>query len=75
MSVRGDARRGRRAQLRGAAIAVLFGRSQEMSGAVDHAGRVRRVFLQHGYARIVEALRSNAAFGQQRMPFDKGTAD
>jgi hypothetical protein len=59
--------------LRGSAIAVLFERSHEMPGAVDHAGRVRRMFMQHGYARIVEALRSDDAFGQPRIPFDEGT--
>jgi hypothetical protein len=64
-----------RRQLRRGAIAVHFEHSQEMSGAVDQADRVWRIFVQHGYARVVEALRSNDAFGQQGMSLDEGTAD
>src|SRR5262249_34475997 len=46
--------------LRRAATAVQFERCHEMSGAVDQADRMRRIFMQHGYARIVEALRNDA---------------
>ena len=46
-----------------------------MLGAVDQVYTVRRIFMQHGYARIVEALWSNDAFGQQRMSLDEGTAN
>src|SRR5262245_9428232 len=46
-----------------------------MPGAVDQADRIRRIFMQHGYARIVEALRSSDACGEQRMSLDEGTAD
>jgi hypothetical protein len=48
-------------RLRRAAVAVRFERCHEMSGAVDQAGRVRGVLMQHGYACIVEALWSNGA--------------
>src|SRR6266540_2152844 len=46
-----------------------------MSGAIDQAYPVWHIFMQHGYARIVEALWNNDACGQQRMSLDEGTAD
>jgi hypothetical protein len=33
-----------------------------MPGAIEQADPVRRIFMQHRYARIVEPLRSNDAF-------------
>ena len=38
-----------------------------MPGAIDQAYPVWRIFMQHGHARIVEALWNNDACGQQRM--------
>jgi hypothetical protein len=52
-----------------------FNRCPEMLSAVDQAHSVRRIFMQHGHACIVEELWSNDTFGQQRMSLDEGTAD
>jgi hypothetical protein len=38
--------------------------SHEMPCAIHQAHLVRRTFVQHGHARIVEALWNNDAFGQ-----------
>jgi hypothetical protein len=46
-----------------------------MSSAIDQTHRVRRIFMQLGYARVVEALRNERAFGRQRVPLDQGSAD
>jgi len=46
-----------------------------MLSAVDQAHSVRRIFMQHGHACIVEVLWSNDTFGQQRMSLNEGTAD
>src|SRR5215510_3991782 len=55
--------------------AAIAARHHEMSRAVEQTDRVRRVFVQNGYARIVEQLWNNNAFGQPRMSPDEGTAD
>ena len=45
-------------------IAVRFERSHEMRGAIEQAYAVRRITMNDGYARVVEALRNGHAFGQ-----------
>src|SRR5262245_41758752 len=62
------------ANLGRAAVAVRFERCHQVPGAIDQAHPVRRIFMQHGQARIVETLRNEDAFGHQRMALDKSAA-
>ena len=46
------------------AFVVRFERSHEMRGAIEQAYLVRRVIVNSGYARVVEALGNSRAFRQ-----------
>jgi hypothetical protein len=56
-------------------MAVDFERCREVPGTIDQAHPMRRIFMQHGDARIVEALRNDDALQQQSMSLDEGAAD
>jgi len=54
----------RTCRLSRATIAIHFERSHEMPGAIEQTYLVRRIFMYHGYTRVLEALWNNLAFGQ-----------
>ena len=56
-------------------MAVDFERCREVPGTIDQAHPMRRIFMQHGDARIVEAPRNDDALQQQSMSLDEGAAD
>ena len=44
--------------------ALRFERSHEMRGAIEQAYLMRRIFMNDGHARVVEALWNSDTFGQ-----------
>src|SRR5579871_616063 len=56
------------------AMAIDFDRRHQVPGAIDQAHAVRRIFMQDGDARVVEALRHHKALRHQGMALDQGTA-